>query len=118
MLAGKHIKRNIWRHYFSRVFTTYYANLLNLHNYDTQCGLKIFHHSIIPILYEETFLSKWLFDLELFLRIKKHLGEKEYFNKVHEVPLNQWVEIPGSKLKFSDFFKAPFEVLKIRKHYK
>lgn len=117
-MAGRKIERTLIRHYISRIFATYYSQLLGVHNYDTQCGLKLFTGAFAARLFDSPFVSRWLFDLELFLRAKKLLGEEEYAQKVIEAPLYEWREIGGSKLKWHDFVKAPFEVLRIYFRYR
>lgn len=117
-MAGRKIERTLIRHYISRIFATYYSQLLGVHNYDTQCGLKLFAGPFAARLFDSPFVSRWLFDLELFLRAKKLLGEEEYAGKVIESPLYEWQEIGGSKLKWHDFVKAPLEVLRIYFRYR
>lgn len=117
-MAGKKIERDLFRYYVSRIFATYYTQLLGVHNYDTQCGLKFFTAPFAAKLFHAPFESRWLFDLELFLRARIFLGEEAYSQRIVEVPLNEWKEIGGSKLKVFDFIKAPFEVLKIYARYR
>ncbi len=117
-LVGKLIRRNMVRYYLGRIFTTYYDTLLRLTNYDTQCGLKIFRSDIVPVAFAVPFNSKWFFDVEIFLRIQHHLGRVHYGAHVWEIPLDQWIEIKGSKLKLKDFLVAPFEILKIYFKYR
>ncbi len=116
-MAGRNIRRTPMRHYISRIFATYYSQLLRVHNYDTQCGLKLFTSGFAGQLFATPFVSRWLFDLELFLRAKKLIGEPEYARKIIEVPLNEWCEVGESRLKWTDFIKAPAEVLKIYSRY-
>lgn len=115
-MIGRDIVRSMFRHYVSRGFVTYYSSVLNLPNYDTQCGLKFFSNDVVAELFKQPFISKWLFDLELFIRAKA-LFQQNYIHYIVEVPLNKWHEIGGSKIKASTFLKAPFEVLKMRAHY-
>lgn len=117
-MAGRQIERTLFRHYVSRIFATYYSQLLGVHNYDTQCGLKLFTVRFASQLFEKPFVSRWLFDLELFLRAQRSLGETGYARKVVEVPLQEWKEVGGSKLKWYDFVKAPLEVMKIYFRYR
>lgn len=117
-LVGRAIERNDVRHALSRIFVTFYANLLRIPNYDTQCGLKLFSRTLAADIFADAFISKWLFDIELFIRTKAKIGFNNYKLQVREVPLYEWKEIAGSKLKLWDFVKAPFEILKIYAHYK
>jgi dolichyl-phosphate beta-glucosyltransferase len=117
-ILGNIVVRKSLRHYISRIFATFYNTVLRIPNYDTQCGLKVFHKSIIDSVFGAKFISKWLFDIELFLRIQGLIGRSEYEKKIREMPVNEWREVGGSKLKFTDFLKAPYEVLRIRNKYK
>jgi len=110
---GTHIKRNLMRHYLGRVFATIAGLMLKIPVYDTQCGAKVFHKSILTI-FNEPFVSKWFFDVELLFRIKNLNREKEVF----ELPLVFWEDVKGSQVKLIDFFKVPIELLKIYRHYK
>jgi dolichyl-phosphate beta-glucosyltransferase len=117
-LVGRTIVRSPVRHYLGRVFATYQDTLLQLGNYDTQCGLKIFQAHFASQIFRETFCSNWFFDIELFVRARKILGNEGYNKEVEEVPMQEWKEVKGSKLKLADFMKAPFQVYKIYKQYK
>ncbi|MBL7710829.1 MAG: hypothetical protein JNL13_00115, partial [Chitinophagaceae bacterium] len=117
-LVGRTVVRNPVRHYLGRLFATYQDTLLQLGNYDTQCGLKIFESAIAGLLFSEPLSSNWFFDIELFVRARKILGAAEYNLEVAEVPLQEWKEVKGSKLKLTDFIKAPLQVYKIYKRYK
>ncbi len=110
---GAFIKRKAYRHYLGRVFATFVSIILNLPVYDTQCGAKLIHHSIVFKLFEKPLLTKWLFDVELIGRMELLLGIKQTQKTILEVPLNKWQEVEGSKLKITDFMKAPWELYKI-----
>jgi glycosyltransferase involved in cell wall biosynthesis len=62
---------------------------------DTQCGCKAFSREIVPGLFGEPFISKWLFDVEVILRAKD-LGE--LWKMVVEVPLPRLNDNSGSKV--------------------
>ncbi len=110
---GTHIKRNLLRHYLGRIFATIAGLMLKIPVYDTQCGAKVFHKSLLSI-FNDPFVSKWFFDVELLFRIKKLQREMEVF----ELPLVYWEDVKGSRVKLIDFFKVPFELFKIYRHYK
>lgn len=117
-MMGRHIYRSGLRHYFGRAFATYAVTLLQLPNYDTQCGLKLFDRDIAARIFAEPLFSKWFFDIELFVRAKVELGESAYNRDVIEVPLRCWKEVGESRLKITDFMKAPFEVFRIYLKYR
>ena len=117
-LIGSEIKRNYFRHFFGRVFATVVSNILNLPVYDTQCGAKIFSRKICDDIFYEQFISPWLFDVELFARLLNVYGMERTIQMSYEHPVSKWVDIDGSKVKTIYFLKAPFELLKIVRHYK
>ena len=117
-LIGSEIKRNYFRHFFGRVFATVVSNILNLPVYDTQCGAKIFSRKICDDIFYEQFISPWLFDVELFARLLNVYGMERTIQMSYEYPVSKWVDIDGSKVKPIYFLKAPFELLKIVRHYK
>ena len=117
-LIGSEIKRNYFRHFFGRVFATVVSNILNLPVYDTQCGAKIFSRKICDDIFYEHFISPWLFDVELFARLLNVYGIERTIQMSYEHPVCKWVDIDGSKVKPIYFLKAPFELLKIVRHYK
>jgi len=113
---GAKIRRNLFRHYFGRIFSTIAGFMLEIPVYDTQCGAKIFKKSVIAI-FEEPFCSKWFFDVELFFRLKV-LFQKETENLIYEVTLKRWEDVSEGSIKLIDFLKVPFELFKIYIHYK
>ena len=114
---GAFIDRTPARHYLGRIFATSASMALGLPVYDTQCGAKIFRQSIVNQLFGKPFISKWLFDVEIFARIRQAIGPEETRSRVSEVPLTQWKEMPGSKIGFLQYFTAPVDLLRIYYHY-
>ena len=114
---GAKIERKARRHYFGRVFATFASNVLKLPVYDTQCGAKLIHSAVVFDLFKDPLITKWLFDVELIARLKKKIGLQRVKEQVLEIPLNEWRDVAGSKLRIKDFLKAPFELLKIWKTY-
>lgn len=115
---GANINRKPVRHILGRIFTTFSSNLFKLPAYDTQCGFKLFHSQIIQQIFSAPFHSKWFFDIEIILRIKKNINNQQSFDKICEVPLWNWKDISGSKLRLKDFILVPFELIKIKRKYK
>ncbi len=110
-LIGNQVKRSLKRHYFGRIFATIVSQfVLKVAVYDTQCGAKVIDFETAKHIFSKPFLSKWLFDVELLKRLQKIHNLKEV---VKEIPLEKWEEIGNSKIKVIDFFKIPFELLKI-----
>ncbi|AFL81816.1 glycosyl transferase [Aequorivita sublithincola DSM 14238] len=113
---GANIKRKKRRHYLGRIFATFVSSLLNEPVYDTQCGIKLIHKSVVFELFKEEFISKWLFDVELLFRWKAYFPNN--VNMIYEHPLSKWTDIPGSKLKLGNFLYAPIELFIIWNKYR
>ena len=117
-IIGKEIIRKAYRHYLGRIFATVVSHILGMPVYDTQCGAKIFNVKMTDGIFEEKFVSRWFFDIEIFLRYIRKYTLDNTMKTILEVPLNKWEDKGGSKLKLWDFLKVPVELLKIRTKYR
>jgi glycosyltransferase involved in cell wall biosynthesis len=118
-LLGRDIRRRSRRHYAGRVFATFASRALDLAVYDTQCGAKVFRS--LPetrVLFEEPFLTRWLFDVEILARMRgMETPELPLEEAVVELPLLAWHDVAGSKLRLRDFVRAAGDLARIRRHY-
>ena len=112
------IKRKWYRFFFGRLVATAISKSLKLSLYDSQCGCKIFESSLAVKIFVEPFLSKWLFDVEIFFRAIKVYGRKNIKEHIKEVPLNEWVDTPDSRVSPWYFFRLWLDLYKISKKYK
>lgn len=117
-LLGRKIERNKIRHYLGRVFATFASIILQIPVYDTQCGAKVMRIDKINAVFEERFISPWLFDIEIIARIIQLVGRKSAVETIVEMPLMEWKEIGQSRIKLTYLFKVPIELLRIRLKYK
>lgn len=113
---GADIQRRRLRHLLGRVFSTFSSIILKLPVYDTQCGAKLFKTSLKG-LFEDRFMTSWLFDIELLARYRNQFGVNKALETIIEVPVNTWAEVGGSKLKLKHMIKVPFELIRIHKKY-
>jgi dolichyl-phosphate beta-glucosyltransferase len=113
---GSTIRRRAFRHYGGRVFSTLASLVLNLSVYDTQCGAKIFRRPM-AVLFEEEFISRWLFDLEILARYRNQYGNAKAANSIFEFPLGNWTHRDQSRIGIFFFFKIPFELFRIHLKY-
>jgi len=112
------IERKGYRFLIGRVIATFISRQLNLGVYDTQCGCKIFKSELSEIIFTEKFISKWLFDVELFHRIIKIYGVEKMCKISKEVPLKSWIDYDESKVKMTYFFKLWLDLYQIKKAYR
>lgn len=117
-LLGRSISRNPRRHYVGRVGATLISSSLGLAVYDTQCGAKLFRVSdSIRELFDQTFLSRWIFDVEIIARLIRQRGRDAAARAIYELPIRTWHDVKGSKVKSTDFIKALMDLWKIHRHY-
>jgi len=122
-LLGRSIVRKRVRHYLGRVFATVVSNLISLPIYDTQCGAKLFRYTPwTHRLFDERFLSRWVFDVEILARYLTIQGNPSPTSPrelgIFEFPLMKWEDIDGSKVKPSDFLKALQQLWTIYNRYR
>jgi dolichyl-phosphate beta-glucosyltransferase len=108
---GASIERGLLRHYLGRVFVTFSSWVLGVRVYDSQCGAKLFRSKVVKRAFGEQFVSKWIFDIEVLLRLSGCF--------VVEYPLLQWKEVGGSKVNIKkELPRVLGDLLNIRKRYK
>ena len=103
-LLGRSIDRKLHRHLVGRVFATYASALLDLPVYDTQCGGKLFRaNPALAAALDEPFTTSWLFDVELLARLLYPPSSIVAIapERLIEVPLRHWRDVPGSALSLS-----------------
>jgi len=111
--VGAAIERSSLRHLVGRFFATLIGWTIKIPFYDTQCGAKVFSSELVGKIVSTPFVSRWLFDVEIILRLKQLLG-KEVVTLIYEYPINEWKEVEGSKITWKDGIKIPLELLRIK----
>jgi dolichyl-phosphate beta-glucosyltransferase len=114
---GAVVERRPLRHLLGRIFSTFSSLILKLPVYDTQCGAKILSAELVH-LFEEKFISTWLFDVEVLARYRNHYGLDRALCEILEIPVNSWMEKEGSKLKLKHIIRVPLELIRIHFNYK
>lgn len=112
---GNRVQRSPLRFALGRAFAWAATSLLRLRVYDTQCGAKLFRATPeVGALFGTAFISRWIFDVEILVRLIRAQGSVQAARAcVHELALEAWRDVAGSKLKPIDFARAPWELLKI-----
>jgi glycosyltransferase involved in cell wall biosynthesis len=120
-LLGRRIERSAMRHYLGRISATAASLALGLPVYDTQCGAKLFRVSPeVTKLFEEPFETNWIFDIEIVARMiqaRRGTELRQPRDAIYEVPLDQWVDVPGSKVRPKDFLVSIYEIGKVYRRY-
>ncbi len=77
----------------------------------------MFEKSIIENVYNQRFISNWLFDIKIFLRLKKHIRINDLLHRISKEPLDRWIEVEGSKITLKESFLIPINQLMIWFNY-
>lgn len=80
---------------------------------DTQCGAKVLSREMAQRCFASPFRTKWLFDVELFLRFKYVFGREGVLSVIEEVNLLEWHDVRGSKITFMDAVEMPQQLFRI-----
>lgn len=115
---GANITKESARKIISLIINFIIRKILSMDFKDTQCGAKIFHRDVIDIAFKEKFITKWLFDVEIFLRIKKHFKIEKAREMMCEKPLKRWIHADGSKLSMKDSIKIIGQLGQIAWNYR
>lgn len=110
MRAGSEVERPVRRHVFGRAFATATGLLLGVRAYDTQCGAKLFRRDVAKEVFSDPFISRWIFDVELYCR----LGH----DRILEYPVKEWRDVPGSKVKIArEMFRVGGDLVRVASAY-
>jgi dolichyl-phosphate beta-glucosyltransferase len=103
-------ERSLFRRLTSKLAGALIRSVLRLSIKDTQCGAKVFRPELARIVFDTPFVSRWLFDVELFVRLKKRYGRDKIWTKMREIPLRNWVHVAGSKISVKDSVQLPMQL--------
>lgn len=115
---GSTVERKFSRFFFGRIIATLISNILDIKVYDTQCGCKVFKKELSEILFGQAFISKWLFDVELFSRLLCYYGKENALKRMEEIPVKRWIDKGESKVKITYFFRLWYDLFLIRKAHR
>ncbi|MDG1573362.1 response regulator [Robiginitalea sp. M366] len=114
---GANITKESARAVISKGINLLIRTILGMPFKDTQCGAKVMHRQLVPSLFREAFVTRWIFDVELFMRLRQQFGRDTAREMICELPLTRWIHADGSKLSMRDSLKIGFQLLKIVKTY-
>lgn len=110
---GSIVERKFSRFLSGRIIASFISSILDIKVYDTQCGCKVFTKEIAALAFEKPFISKWLFDVEIFSRILIHYGKPKALQLMDEIPVKRWIDKGGSKVKLSYFCRLWVDLYRI-----
>lgn len=115
---GANITKESARKIISKTINLIIRSILKMPFNDTQCGAKIMNKEIAQLVFKEKFITRWLFDVEIFMRMRKHYGREQVQSMICEQPLKRWIHADGSKLSMRDSIQILGQLAKIAVHYK
>ncbi|MFS4455972.1 response regulator [Maribacter sp. 2304DJ31-5] len=115
---GANIAKGSARKIISTIINMAIKRILGMSFKDTQCGAKIMDREIASGMFNKKFITRWLFDVEIFMRIRKRYGKDKAQKMICEQPLNRWVHVDGSKLSMKDSAKIVGQLAQIAVHYR
>ena len=101
-------QKNFIRKILSFGFNNYVSLIFWMNHSDYLCGFKGFHTSVAGDIFSKIKSERWVFDVELFYRLKK-AGIQ-----VYELPI-AWVHKGDSKMTLFDIIKIFFSILSLRR---
>lgn len=99
--------KDFQRRILSFGFNNYVSFLFGLNFSDYLCGFKGFKTDIARKLFDSLKSKRWIFDVELFCRIKK------YGVSIKEIPI-KWTHCDDSKMKKIDVLKIFWQLFVLR----
>jgi CheY-like chemotaxis protein len=115
---GANIAKESARAIISKTINLIIRKTLGMNFKDTQCGAKIMTKDVVETTFQTKFLTKWLFDVEIFMRMRNIHGLETAKSLLCEKPLDRWIHMDGSKLSFKDSFKILGQIGQIAVHYR
>lgn len=115
---GADITKESARAIISKTINFIIRKTLGMEINDTQCGAKVMTKELVENTFKFQFITKWLFDVEIFMRMKKVYGSKKAQELICEQPLKRWIHADGSKLSMKDSVKIVGQIGQIAIHYR
>ncbi len=115
---GANITKEDSRAIISKSVNLIIRRILGMEFNDTQCGAKVMTREVAENMFNKPFLTSWLFDVEIFLRMKKFYGDRQATAQICEQPLKRWVHEDGSHLSMKDSIKIIGQLGQLALHYR
>ncbi|WP_445382575.1 response regulator [Robiginitalea sp. IMCC43444] len=110
---GADITKESARKIISKSINLIIQSILGMPFKDTQCGAKVMKRDLVRKMFSRPFVTKWLFDVEIFMRMKSEFGQKDAIDFICEQPLKRWKHADGSKLSYKDSLRIFLQLFKL-----
>lgn len=110
---GANITKKPIRKLSSKAINFVIQTILDMPIKDTQCGAKIMDRETAAKLFHKKFMTKRLFDVEIFMRMKKIYGKQTAASHIYEQPLKKWIQDNSSKLSIKEAIKMVGQLFEI-----
>ena len=120
-MLGRRIARRRSRYLAGRALGLLAYPILGAVLHDTQCGAKLLRVTAATAeLLAGPFFSRWIFDIELLARVRDSAEAQglRLSDVVIEVPLREWRERGGSKVRRMDYIWATLALVRIGLRYR
>jgi len=121
-MLGTRISRSPLGHIYGRIFASFTHLVTGEAIYDTQCGLKMLRKCPeVEMALSVPFRTRWLFDIELLRRLNMETAQPKgrwLQENAIEIPLREWIEVPGSHIRIRDGVLAFLYIPYIRRKTK
>ncbi len=115
---GATITKQSARKIISKSINLIIQGVLGMGFKDTQCGAKVMDRNLAAVVLTSSFITKWLFDVEIFVRMRKIYGKERAKSLICEQPLKRWIHADGSKLSMRDSVTILGQLTRIAWHYR
>lgn len=115
---GANITKKSARNIISMAINLIIQLILGMPFKDTQCGAKVMTPTIVRKVFYKPFKTKWLFDVEIFIRMGKEYGREKATSLICEQPLRRWIHADGSKLSMKDSIKILWQLAQLMVIYR
>lgn len=115
---GANITKESARKIISMTINLIIRTILGMNFKDTQCGAKVMTREIAQNMFKRKFITRWLFDVEIFMRMRRFYGREKVQQYICEQPLKRWIHADGSKLSMKDSLKIVGQLAQIAWQYR
>ena len=115
---GADITKESARKIISKTINLIIQKILGMPFKDTQCGAKVMRPKTVASVFDKPFKTRWLFDVEIFIRMGKMYGREKATSLICEQPLKRWIHADGSKLSMRDSIKIIWQLGQLSIRYR